>query len=131
MSGVAGVAVVALMFVALQFPDPLAACKAVVQEAYELWLQYEVRTDDITMICLFIEPDMSEITPKTRTKSKRMSVTSQQFLQRAQEHARPVRRSMSKAKRRAVGGFVAVAVVCCSACTDLLCADGYRSNKRP
>jgi len=38
-----------------KFNDPLAACRAVVAESYELWLQYELRTDDITMICMFIE----------------------------------------------------------------------------
>jgi serine/threonine protein phosphatase PrpC/CRP-like cAMP-binding protein len=38
-----------------KFSDPLEACRAVVAEAYELWLQYELRTDDITMICLFID----------------------------------------------------------------------------
>jgi serine/threonine protein phosphatase PrpC len=30
--------------------DPLEACRKVVRESYNLWLQYEVRTDDITMI---------------------------------------------------------------------------------
>ena len=38
-----------------KFGDPLEACRAVVAEAYELWLQYELRTDDITIICLFID----------------------------------------------------------------------------
>ena len=38
-----------------KFDDPLAACRAVVAESYELWLQYELRTDDITMICMFID----------------------------------------------------------------------------
>lgn len=38
-----------------KFSDPLEACRAVVAEAYELWLQYELRTDDITIICLFID----------------------------------------------------------------------------
>ncbi|CAN0363683.1 unnamed protein product, partial [Ectocarpus sp. 12 AP-2014] len=36
------------------YPDPLDACKKVVQESYDLWLQYEVRTDDITIICVYI-----------------------------------------------------------------------------
>ncbi len=36
------------------FADPLEACKAVVAESYRLWLQYEVRTDDITMIAIYI-----------------------------------------------------------------------------
>lgn len=38
-----------------KFKDPLSACKAIVVESYELWLQYELRTDDITMICIFID----------------------------------------------------------------------------
>ena len=38
-----------------KFKDPLDACKAVIAEAYELWLQYELRTDDITMICIFVD----------------------------------------------------------------------------
>lgn len=38
-----------------KFQDPLEACKAIVAESYELWLQYELRTDDITIICVFID----------------------------------------------------------------------------
>eukprot|EP00586_Coscinodiscus_wailesii_P010405 CAMPEP_0172500218 /NCGR_PEP_ID=MMETSP1066-20121228/135851_1 /TAXON_ID=671091 /ORGANISM="Coscinodiscus wailesii, Strain CCMP2513" /LENGTH=703 /DNA_ID=CAMNT_0013274341 /DNA_START=306 /DNA_END=2417 /DNA_ORIENTATION=- len=38
-----------------KFQDPLEACRAVVAEAYELWLQYELRTDDITIICIFVD----------------------------------------------------------------------------
>ena len=38
-----------------KFSDPLEACRAVVAEAYELWLQYELRTDDITIICIFVD----------------------------------------------------------------------------
>jgi serine/threonine protein phosphatase PrpC/CRP-like cAMP-binding protein len=38
-----------------KFADPLEACRAVVAEAYELWLQYELRTDDITIIVIFID----------------------------------------------------------------------------
>lgn len=37
-----------------KYPDPLDACKKVVQESYDLWLQYEVRTDDITIICVYL-----------------------------------------------------------------------------
>ena len=39
----------------VQHADPLAACKAVVAAAYNMWLQYEVRTDDITIICIYID----------------------------------------------------------------------------
>ena len=38
-----------------KFDCPLEACRAVCSEAYELWLQYELRTDDITMICIFVD----------------------------------------------------------------------------
>jgi len=38
-----------------KFADPLEACRAVVAESYELWLQYELRTDDITIICIFVD----------------------------------------------------------------------------
>lgn len=38
-----------------KFSDPLEACRAVVAESYELWLQYELRTDDITIICIFVD----------------------------------------------------------------------------
>lgn len=34
--------------------DPRAACAAIVAEAYRLWLQYETRTDDITIIVVHI-----------------------------------------------------------------------------
>ena len=43
-----------------KFQDPLEACRAVVAEAYELWLQYELRTDDITMICIFVDEGESD-----------------------------------------------------------------------
>ena len=38
-----------------EFKSPLKACKAVVQEAYKLWLQFDVRTDDITMTLILLE----------------------------------------------------------------------------
>jgi serine/threonine protein phosphatase PrpC len=38
-----------------KFTNPLEACRAVVAEAYELWLQYELRTDDITILIAFVD----------------------------------------------------------------------------
>lgn len=38
-----------------KFNDPLEACRAVVAESYELWLQYELRTDDITIIVIYVD----------------------------------------------------------------------------
>lgn len=49
-----------------RYEDPLDACKKVVQEAYDLWLQYEVRTDDITIICLYIGEFVFSSSPRGR-----------------------------------------------------------------
>ena len=38
-----------------KYDDPQEAALAVVIEAYRLWLQYEVRTDDITIIVARVE----------------------------------------------------------------------------
>jgi len=38
-----------------EFDDPVEAAKAVVSQAYSLWLQFEVRTDDITLIVAFVD----------------------------------------------------------------------------
>ena len=37
------------------FDEPLIAAKTVVAKAYELWLQFDVRTDDITMVLAYID----------------------------------------------------------------------------
>lgn len=38
-----------------KFDDPSEACRALVEEAYNRWLQFEVRTDDITAICIYLD----------------------------------------------------------------------------
>lgn len=38
-----------------KFDDPSEACQVLVEEAYARWLQFEVRTDDITAICIFLD----------------------------------------------------------------------------
>ncbi|POM81922.1 AGC/PKG protein Kinase [Phytophthora palmivora] len=38
-----------------QYENPSEACHALVEEAYNRWLQFEVRTDDITAICIFLD----------------------------------------------------------------------------
>ncbi|CAM9756338.1 unnamed protein product [Chrysoparadoxa australica] len=38
-----------------KFSDPLEASKFIVQEAFRQWLRYEVRTDDITIIVIYLE----------------------------------------------------------------------------
>ncbi|XP_057447185.1 protein phosphatase 2C and cyclic nucleotide-binding/kinase domain-containing protein isoform X2 [Lotus japonicus] len=37
-----------------KFKDPRDACAAIVAESYRLWLQYETRTDDITVIIVHV-----------------------------------------------------------------------------
>ncbi|PON62263.1 cGMP-dependent kinase [Parasponia andersonii] len=37
-----------------KFKDPRDACAAIVAESYRLWLQYETRTDDITIIVVHV-----------------------------------------------------------------------------
>ncbi len=97
-------------------PSPLDACKKVVREAYNLWLQYEVRTDDITMIALYLEnmnitEQVSEVISPTATVVEnakaqddliRTKRTTQSAALRAMTEHKPVRRNMSKAKRRMV-----------------------------
>lgn len=40
---------------AAKHEDPKDACAAIVAESYRLWLQYETRTDDITIIIVHID----------------------------------------------------------------------------
>ncbi|XP_061357967.1 protein phosphatase 2C and cyclic nucleotide-binding/kinase domain-containing protein isoform X1 [Gastrolobium bilobum] len=45
-----------------KFKDPRDACAAIVAESYRLWLQYETRTDDITIIIVHINglPELAD-----------------------------------------------------------------------
>lgn len=75
-------------------PDIFSACKAVVQQAYELWLRYEVRTDDITIIIIELQYDGA--------KSPMRTYSVDYTLPPIPTEIRPVRRVMSKEKRRSV-----------------------------
>ena len=74
--------------------DPLDACKAVVAAAYNVWLQYEVRTDDITIITLFVD-DMKRDQEAESDRPLRKRVPSMEIVD-----ARPVRRAMSREKKK-------------------------------
>lgn len=96
--------------------DPLNACKAVVAQAYHLWLQYEVRTDDITMMAIYLDevpppevfspsssfyvknPDAVTATVTTSGSSRPAPINRQASLELGEQ--RPVRRVMSKEKRK-------------------------------
>ncbi|KAL7498594.1 hypothetical protein ACHAWT_010129 [Skeletonema menzelii] len=92
-----------------KFTDPLEACRAVVAESYELWLQYEMRTDDITMICIFIDDVGS---PQGQGSTKDLGLTPSNLSVGSGDGAddddlisntaRPVRSTMTAEKSRAI-----------------------------
>ncbi|GMH71360.1 hypothetical protein TrLO_g3867 [Triparma laevis f. longispina] len=77
----------------LKFQDPLEACRAVVAESYELWLQYELRTDDITMIAIYID-DASAPTANDKSATNLNDIYV--------EGVKPVRRTLSRQKKNAM-----------------------------
>jgi len=101
----------------LKFSDPLDACRAVVAESYRLWLQYDERTDDITMILAFFdkaeEEDLDDDATQHRRNSQRrgsadgISVGMATVL--AGGENRPVRRGLSKEKKKAMAIMAAAA----------------------
>lgn len=100
-----------------KFKDPLEACRAVVAEAYELWLQYELRTDDITIICIFIDEVKQDAGRQSRGATGENNLTSLKeqagddnlsvegsldAIALPNEGARPVRTTVSKEKSKAI-----------------------------
>jgi len=100
------------------FSEPIEACRKLVRESYNLWLQYEIRTDDITAIALYLdnivfqdtessdyahdpEQSMADNMEKEKAMKRTKRQTNSVALMEMQEH-KPVRRNMSKAKRRIV-----------------------------
>jgi len=73
--------------------DPLIACKAIVEEAYSLWLQYEVRTDDITIIIISLE-SLRTLTPKT----PKLAIMEMPAI----AESKPIRREVSSERKKAV-----------------------------
>ncbi len=77
----------------------LVACKEIASASYDLWLQYEVRTDDITVIILKIQgkndENMVDSQHTDTTTSDTHNVTVEQ-----QVESRPVRRVMSREKKK-------------------------------
>ncbi|OQR95323.1 cGMP-dependent protein kinase [Thraustotheca clavata] len=83
------------------YKDPLEACRAVVEEAYNRWLQFEVRTDDITCICIFLDEAMNDVSKAavptregsgTSGKHHRNSIIAgREVLLAMQDSIRPVR----------------------------------------
>ena len=93
-----------------RFDVPLDACRATVAEAYRLWLQFDVRTDDITMLLAFI--DYSKISSKKLEKAEsrgsiRGSISIGGDMLKKGGGSRPVRRGLSKEKRAAIATLAA------------------------
>ena len=98
-----------------KFADPLEACRAVVAESYELWLQYELRTDDITMICIFID-DVDSNKALRSSASPLVGLSESKLLRNGDDErikteveddlvtdsSRPLRTNMSSEKSRAL-----------------------------
>lgn len=89
--------------------DPLAACRSVVAESYRLWLQFDIRTDDITMILAFIHhPNARQLKPGSKARgSIRGSISIGGENLKKVGGARPVRRGLSKAKRDVIASLAA------------------------
>jgi len=44
-----------ILDVCADFPDPLDACKKILAESYEEWLEYETRVDDMTIVVIYLD----------------------------------------------------------------------------
>eukprot|EP00607_Mallomonas_marina_P002135 CAMPEP_0182434428 /NCGR_PEP_ID=MMETSP1167-20130531/69745_1 /TAXON_ID=2988 /ORGANISM="Mallomonas Sp, Strain CCMP3275" /LENGTH=1035 /DNA_ID=CAMNT_0024624297 /DNA_START=148 /DNA_END=3255 /DNA_ORIENTATION=+ len=64
----------AVVDILLRDPDPIKSAKAVVSESYRLWLTYDERTDDITMMVIglkdFVEQRRQSHTTSSRLRSE-------------------------------------------------------------
>jgi serine/threonine protein phosphatase PrpC len=86
------------------FSSPLDACRAVVSESYRLWLQFDERTDDITMITAYIDRDTTDAVLMNEDEDDAAmggGVTGGAAGLGAAE-MRPVRRGLSKEKKKAM-----------------------------
>lgn len=92
-----------------KFENPLDAAKHVVSEAYRLWLTYDDRTDDITIIILcfedftMIQKDNLKAASGTGTAIATGGVGASDPLPAFQNiESKPIRSGMSKAKRKII-----------------------------
>lgn len=89
----------AVLDIVSHYDNALEACRAVVSEAYRLWLQYEVRTDDISVIIVKFSNLQPFVPMPGRLERTRSTIKE---LVKAGE-VRPVRRNLSRVKQGAVG----------------------------
>lgn len=88
-----------------QYENPSEACHALVEEAYNRWLQFEVRTDDITAICIFLDG----VTPAKERDGPRGSIYVGGEVLDLQSMQRPVRGiTKNHARRNTIVGTDAI-----------------------
>jgi serine/threonine protein phosphatase PrpC len=85
----------AVIDIAASCATPVEACEKIVKAAYEQWLHYELRTDDITCIVMFISCD-KEPAPG--------SATVEQLLALAKEGMKPMRINDRRAESQVMPG---------------------------
>jgi len=78
--------------IAARTSDPLEACKIIVGTAYNMWLQYEVRTDDITIIAFYLDHEV--VQPPVHASSPSAAPTNEI------NEEKPVRRALSREKKK-------------------------------
>ena len=98
--------------------DPIDACRAVVEYAYDLWLQYDVRADDITIILLKcvdvptsgVKVDSIRLEEWPRTQSTFDIINSAPIhpSQTVLNDSRPVRRALTREKMKKIITTVSV-----------------------
>ena len=85
-----------------KFPNPLDAAKHVFSEAYRLWLTYDDRTDDISIIIICFE-NMIERHDASPTKQHQRKNSNPDLDNNFKNiETKPVRNAMSKAKRKII-----------------------------
>lgn len=82
-----------------KFTDLLEAAKHIVSEAYRLWLTYDDRTDDITIIILSVDQFVAT-GKKSLPVQNTSGIVNSDVLSNME--SKPVRRNMTKAKRKEI-----------------------------
>ena len=90
--------------------DPVDACRAVVQHAYDLWLQYDVRSDDVTILLIKLvdvpvkhghtEQISAEEWPRTQSTFDILNSAPIHPSASVLNDSRPVRRALTREKMK-------------------------------
>jgi len=84
-----------------KYDNPIEACRAVVAESYELWLEYELRTDDISIICMFLDVP-GQVTAVSSGKASRPRTANNPNIVPSDSDSKPPRRRVTDEKAKAV-----------------------------